>query len=453
MSLATENQSQSNLKLRVAIIGGGMGGLVLALCLKKYAPDVRFDIYESAHELAEVGAGIGMSPRIWSLMKELGLENDLLAIQGTEERDGANFRLRKGDEQQAVEIAEFPNSHMFQRSVLQQLLSKHLDGGDRIHFAKRLSSYSEASPMEPITLNFKDGSTATCDVVVGSDGVRSAVRRTMFNGLADEAEKRGNTDEAVCFRERVEPVFSGQIAYRGLTPASVLSPELVEFASGPQNLLGKYGQITIYPVSNGKFINIAAIKRILGAGPVYDGPWVETTTGETVAKLFEHWDPRALGVIKAVSDPFCWAMHAVRELPTYVKGRAALVGDAAHAMLPHQGAGVGQAFEDGWVLATVLSHPAVTLANLPAALVIYDGVRRPYSQGIAAGSLQNGNNYHLCRAGWEDVSAEDSSAGRYPQELLGAVGQEIRKQTSWMYGTSVLDERAVLAERLGALSA
>ncbi len=82
--------------------------------------------------------------------------------------------------------------HTFHRSVLQRLLAEHLDAGDRIHFAKRLSSYSEPGSLtDPITLNFKDGTTATCDFVVGSDGIRSTVRRTMFNGLADEAEKRG----------------------------------------------------------------------------------------------------------------------------------------------------------------------------------------------------------------------------------------------------------------------
>ena len=122
-------------------------------------------------------------------------------------------------------------------------------------------------------------------------------------------------------------------------------------------------------------------------------------------------------------------------------------------MLPHQGAGVGQAFEDGWVLAMILSHPAVTLANLPAALKIYDDIRRPFSQGVVRGSANNGTNYHLCRAGWENVSAEESREGRYPRELLGVLGEELRKQTSWMYDSSILDERAVLAERLSALSA
>ncbi len=121
-------------------------------------------------------------------------------------------------------------------------------------------------------------------------------------------------------------------------------------------------------------------------------------------------------------------------------------------MLPHQGAGVGQAFEDGWVLAMVLSHPAVTLANLPAALKIYDDVRRPFSQGVQEGSARNGTSYQLCRAGWEDVSVEDSSAGRYPRELLSVIAADVNKQTRWLYETSILDERGALSERIEALA-
>ena len=124
-------------------------------------------------------------------------------------------------------------------------------------------------------------------------------------------------------------------------------------------------------------------------------------------------------------------------------------------MLPHQGVGVGQAFEDGWVLANVLSHPAVTLATLPAALKIYDDVRRPFAQDVQRGSEANGGTYHMRRpgSGWENVSAEESHAGRYPRELLGVVGLEIQKQTRWLYETTVLDERVGVLERLEALSA
>ena len=124
--------------------------------------------------------------------------------------------------------------HTFQRSVLQQLLAKRLDAGNRIHFSKRLASYSETSPTDPITLNFKDGTTATCDLVIGSDGIRSAVRRTMYNELASESETRGDAEEAAQLREMIEPVFPGQIAYRGLTPASALPEDVLERARTAQ---------------------------------------------------------------------------------------------------------------------------------------------------------------------------------------------------------------------------
>ncbi len=70
-----------------------MGGLVLGLCLKKYASDVRFDIYESATELTALGAGISMLPRTWSIMKELGLEDKTLAITGTQDPAGTSLLL------------------------------------------------------------------------------------------------------------------------------------------------------------------------------------------------------------------------------------------------------------------------------------------------------------------------------------------------------------------------
>nr|VWP01621.1 Uncharacterized protein [Ganoderma boninense] len=210
--------------------------------------------------------------------------------------------------------------------------------------------------------------------------------------------------------------------------------------------------MVLYPISGGKFINVLAAKYTPGGdGTVYDGPWSEPVTVEAVAKEFEGWGPKALGMIKAVQAPFGWAMHAVRELPTYVRGRAALIGDAAHAMVPYQGAGVGQAFEDGYILATVLAHPSVTLATLPAALAVYDAVRRPFSQEVQKGSENNGRNYQLRRAGWEDVSAEDSRAGRYPRELLDVLAEEIRTQVQWSRESSILGEREGVVERLAAL--
>ena len=127
----------------------------------------------------------------------------------------------------------------FQRALLQQILSEKLDAWDRIHFSKRFVSYTEpTSSTEPIVLTFKDGTTATCDIVIGSDGIRSAVRRNMFTDLSNEAERDGRTEEASRLRGMIEPTWVGEVTYRGLIPASDLSEELKQFADRPQIVRG-----------------------------------------------------------------------------------------------------------------------------------------------------------------------------------------------------------------------
>ncbi len=101
----------------------------------------------------------------------------------------------------------------------------------------------------------------------------------------------------------------------------------------------------------------------------------------------------------------------------------------------------------------ILAHPAATRARLPAALAVYDDVRRPFSQSVLQGSDRNGMNFQLRRAGWEGVSAEDSHAGRYPQELLRAVGEEVKAQIQWVFETNIEDDRARAVERIAVYAA
>ncbi|KAM5540138.1 hypothetical protein V8D89_006278 [Ganoderma adspersum] len=418
-------------KFRVAIIGGGMGGLVVGLCLKKYAPDVHFDIYEAATELTELGAGITMSPRTWSMITELGLGEELLPATGTQAPTGAfpstvyaypRPTFPEGDEDPAVQVFQLPQLHSLHRSDIQRVLTKHIGNGDRIHFSKRLTSYSESSHgASEITLHFKDGTTAACDLVIGSDGIRSAVRRTMFNDLAQDDEDRGKTDEAVRMREMMELVYSGHIAYRGLARASALSETAFRHTRTLQPLMGKTAfHMMIFPIAGGKSVNVVATKYIPGHAGVHDGPWVESRNGEAIVEQFEGWQTWALETIMAIDMPSRWAMHTVRELPTYVRhGRVALVGDAAHAMLPYQGAGAGQAFEDGFVLSLILSSPTITATGLG-----------------------------------EHISEEDSREGRYPCELLAALAEDIQAERRWVFEVNIdsEDDRAHVAERLAALS-
>lgn len=122
------------------------------------------------------------------------------------------------------------------RSDFHGAIIKQLSPRVRTFTSKRLISYEMSSSFslddsdssEHILLNFKDGSSATCDILIGADGVKSAVRGCMFEGLAKNAENEGDTKKAEELRDHVKAKFSGASVYRTLIPAEVLrkiSPE------------------------------------------------------------------------------------------------------------------------------------------------------------------------------------------------------------------------------------
>ncbi|KAI1788599.1 FAD/NAD-P-binding domain-containing protein [Ganoderma leucocontextum] len=429
-------------RLHVAIIGAGLGGLLLALSLQKSCEDLRVDIYESTAELTEVGAGVGMWPRMWEIIEYLGLGDELREVSGGNNPTAQPVHIRKADEAEPIEFFELPPTlYTFHRSVLQQLLAKHLEPSTPIHFSKRLVSYAEP-PELPIVLQFRDGTSATCDMLIGSDGIRSAVRRSMFNALADEACVRGNTEESSRLRLMVDPVWSGQIAYRGLIPMTALKASGFKDAGSPMILLGKDKHIVQYPINRGEVLNIAAFVNHPGReDTVYPGPWVSTTTGDKVKEHFADWSPDIPRILEILDKPLCWAVHTVRELPTYVRGRAALIGDAAHAMTPHLGAGASQAVEDGFILAAIIAQPTVTIRNLAAAFHIYDSLRRPFAEHVLHRSRRNGLLYQFNTLGWEDMTSEQSRAGGFASERLAEIGTELQQQFNWSLTSSIMEVR------------
>ena len=219
--------------------------------------------------------------------------------------------------------------HTFHRAELQKLLVNHLHSTDKIiRFAKRLESYIEPDPATgKIVLQFTDGMSATCDVLVGSDGIRSAVRRKMYTELADEADRK-LSDE---LRSMIEPVWSGTVAYRGLVPADKLPKAVLQeietanivsayllrcgllraesanisrlsdpgrcvrrnCTSGRTVLTVDLQHLVCYPVSRGTLINIVAMVSTPGGeGTKYEGPWTRTATTEEVEKEYATWAPK-----------------------------------------------------------------------------------------------------------------------------------------------------------------
>lgn len=124
-----------------------------------------------------------------------------------------------------------------------------------------------------------------------------------------------------------------------------------------------------------------------------DTPWVKSTTQAQMLEAFAHWGDAVRVLLECIPAPTLWALHELDELAGYTHGRVGLIGVAAHALLPHQGAGAGQGLEDAWLLARLLGDPRVLESNAQNVLQVYDEIRRPRACRVQRTSWEAGELY------------------------------------------------------------
>jgi salicylate hydroxylase len=337
--------------MRIAIVGAGMGGLTLALALQRAG--LRPTVYEQAPALAEIGAGLTLSPNASRVIEHLGLAEGLAAISVTphkqwtqalesgaviiESARGPGMRERHG--------APYVHVH---RADLHALLAEAVRANEPRALQLGHALVGITSDANGARLQFANGITVDADVAVGADGVKSVVRDALF--------------------PTQPPHFTGQVAWRGLVPLSALPPEVQALPPGIH--IGPRRLFLRYPLRGGSLINYAA--------------FVETSSwqGEgwsirsSIDELLHHFidaEPAVQAWIKATPPDqlFKWALHAREPLATWRAGRTTLLGDAAHAMLPFMGQGAATSLEDAMVLARCLAAFSVD-----DALRRYEAVRR-----------------------------------------------------------------------------
>ncbi|KAI1794210.1 FAD/NAD(P)-binding domain-containing protein [Ganoderma leucocontextum] len=416
-------------KLRVAICGGGIGGLTLAVALSRY-PNIQVDVYEAASQFKEIGAGVMIWARTWEILSLLGMAEAFSRIAHAPP-DGSlsiGFDYRKSEQPEAGSrfyLFEVPYGCIrFHRAHFLDVLIDHLPAGVA-HFGKRLASYTHtlvAHRSEPeILLQFADGSAAICDLLVGCDGIKSLVRKQL---LKDHVHKRGGDPRLL---DHIEPVWSGTIAYRGLIPVERLrSADRTEHRTIRSPMMSLQ-HVVSYSISAGSIVNVVAmVSQPHLYGATFTGQWVTDCSPSEVQECYRSWEPEVEEILKCIERPTKWAIHELKPLPFYTRDCVVLVGDAAHAMTPHQGAGAGQAIEDAYILAEVLGHANTTTASLPQALAAYESVRLPMANHVLEGSRQSGDMYEFNGPVGEDLTL---------------LGPQIGNQWGWLWQSTPQSER------------
>ena len=386
--------------MRIAIVGGGLGGLASALFLRQAGLDAT--VYEQASELREVGAGIVVSPNMVRALDRLGLAHKLpefaVRLEAAWEfrrwQDGrVLFVQPMGEQCERLYGAHCYVAHRADLlSLLMQALPRHL-----LHLDQRCVEVTQHDDEVALGLVGRDGSeTRThADVLIGADGIHSTVQSAVV--------------------PRVDARFSGLCAFRCLVPADKAPP----MALRPVQALwlGPGRHFVHYPISGGRVVNVVAI---VPAGAWRIESWNADGEISDLSAEFAGWDERVQRLIVSASSTKRWALYDRNPLDHWSVGRVTLLGDAAHAMLPFFAQGAAQAIEDAFVLAACLQR--ADRASAPHALQRYEAIRRPRASRVQLMSRGREVRNHL-----------PDGAEQQQRDAEFANGDPLR-QSAWLYG-------------------
>jgi salicylate hydroxylase len=344
-------------KLRVAIVGGGIGGLSAAIALHQMGAQVR--VYEQARQLGEVGAGVALHRNSQRVLDRLGLCQEV----GRRAARLSEFDLfTKDGNVVSHETYDAGAGQLgLHRADLVAVLAASLPAGF-VHTGWRCVQFTQSDGSAVVS--FDNGVSVSADVVVAADGIHSGLQRYVVKPTS--------------------PVFSGVVAYRGLIPAA----RLPEWPQGLVTWGGDGKHLIAYPVRAGQLINYVGF--VPADEQMYES-WSAPGDPATLAAAFADWTPQALRLLSRVETTLKWGLYDRDPLPRWTHGRLTLLGDAAHPMLPHMGQGANQAIEDALALAILLR--GVAAADAPAALMRYQTLRRDHTARVQQNARVNGHRF------------------------------------------------------------
>ncbi|QQS14575.1 MAG: FAD-dependent monooxygenase [Rhodospirillales bacterium] len=384
--------------LSVAVVGGGIGGLAAAASLLRAGIDAR--VYEQAASLGEIGAGIQISPNASRILHGLGLA-DALAVDGVrpvavhQRRWDDGRTLQRAPLGPEVEAAFGSPYYHFHRADLIAAIASAVPV-ERVRLGHRFAEMTDHG--DRVEARFENGARIEADILVGADGIHSRVRQALFGPD--------------------RPRFTGCVAWRGLVPAERLRHLDLEVVSN--NWMGPAGHVVHYFVAGGRLVNFVVVKE-------QDGwtreSWVEPGEVADALAALEGWHPRVREMVGAVDQTFRWALFDRDPLPRWTAGRATLLGDSCHAMLPFMAQGAAQSIEDGATLAACL-RGAADDGDVAGALARYEALRKPRATRLQEMSRANKIRFHL--ADGPEREKRDAQMAQAGDRTIAAM--------AWLYG-------------------
>lgn len=358
---------------KTLIVGGGIGGLAAALACSRVGAEVA--LFERAAEFTEVGAGIQLGPNVVKILHEWGLQDALAGVAAFPDRlqvrcalSGTELGvLRLGKVIQEKYGAPYVTIH---RADMQALLlaAVQKQSGVQLNLDSAVARFTQ--PPQGVALQMVDGREAQGDLLVGADGGWSKVRQQLLNDGLLHA--------------------TGHLAYRAMVPQSSL-PERRR-SQQITAWLGPKLHVVQYPVRGGEWLNVVAIVHGRTQGDPQN--WDHSANAAELQRMMAATCAPLQDLIGAIEQWRLWALNIrapMRGPQEQALGRVALLGDAAHPMLPYLAQGAGMAIEDAHCLGQVLTNPAL---EVPVALQHYAESRWQRNARVQAGAIRNGQIFH-----------------------------------------------------------
>ncbi len=392
---------------RIAIIGGGIGGLAAALALERRGAEVVVCEQSPAH--SEIGAGLNLTPNAVKAFRALGIEDKIEAIGSGSEflmirswQSGRYIsRMRRGDYRKTFGA---PNLAVHRADLLDVLAGALKTTEVRLG----MRCIAVETGTRGAVARFADGGEIEADIVVGADGIHSVVRESLFG--ADR------------------PRFTGCICWRGMAAIDAV-PRDIHVADGTI-WMGPHGHVVHYPVRRGELLNMVAH---FDSDAWTEESWTRECDVSEVMTTYAEWNSALTRLYPCSTRWYKWALYDREPLEVWSKGRATLLGDSAHAMLPYLGQGAAMAVEDGCVLAAMMARHQ---GDLDAALAHYQTLRAPRARAAVLGSRERAKENHLASP-WAQLKRNVKFALR---ERFGS--DKTAFQAAWLYDYDVGREMA-----------